>query len=383
VQIPTITNTTQTYYNKPPKKIYQKTFRSSVEMVSANTISNNELMKEIKETNKDIKRILIGASIGLIGVLIGLISHKSSSSSKTKSGLNTALFEFKSLASDNSIPILEKCKSLNKDLKRFLEKQIKIIKASPDDIKKAGDIKPDNSLLICGPPGCGKTYFGKVFAKSIDAKFMEIKFSDYNSRWSGEDIENIVSLFEKIIQTGKASPKEKFVVVFNEIEAAIQPLELLKSKDYSGHLMVKIEERSTILNYLEKLKEEAPNVTIIGTTNQSPRKNGLDGAFLSRFKNVYEINFPEKEDLYEALIHKAKELPEGEEFIKNNTDGLLEVANSLRQREGSFRDLNALFNNAKNYYLEDITKNKDSKFSIEHLKKGLDEIRLTDGELLK
>jgi len=45
--------------------------------------------------------------------------------------------------------------------------------------------------------------------------------------------------------------------------------------------------------------------------------------------------------------------------------------------------LNAVFSNAKSCYLDSITKNKDSKFSLEHLKKGLDEINITDGEMFK
>ena len=62
---------------------------------------------------------------------------------------------------------------------------------------------------------------------------------------------------------------------------------------------------------------------------------------------------------------------------------MLKFVNSLKQRDCSFRDLNAVFSNAKSCYLDSITKNKDSKFSLEHLKKSLDEINITDGEMFK
>ena len=52
---------------------------------------------------------------------------------------------------------------------------------------------------------------------------------------------------------------------------------------------------------MELLKEKAPNVTIIGTTNISPKNNGLDGAAMSRFQNLIEVPFPDKDCLYEAL----------------------------------------------------------------------------------
>jgi len=135
------------------------------------------------------------------------------------------------------------------------------------------------------------------------------------------------------------------------------------------------------LNYLDQLNEKAPNVTIIGTTNLSPRNNGLDGAAMSRFKNIMEVAYPDKECLSEALKANLLDMPHGKIFIDKNVDNITNFVQQLEARKCSYRDLNNIIESSKNYYLRDYLKDKNSCYKYEYLEKALKDVNLTDGEI--
>lgn len=250
-----------------------------------------DFFRTTKEQNEKKNNLLLAGILTMIACtsLLGF----SIISSKTGNGTNRSIrgvwkglaIGFASLKENKEIPILDNCKSINKKLRNFLQTQIDYAKVKPDDIKKLGTPEPAKKLLLYGPPGTGKSYFAKIYAKSLDAKYTEVKFSDFNSTWCGQHIEQFSSVFEDILANAKAEPTKKFVVVFNEIDSIVMPADTLRQSG-SGHSMFKLEERSVFLNYIDEIAENAPNVTIIGTTNIVPRNNNLDGAAMSRFKNA-------------------------------------------------------------------------------------------------
>lgn len=356
---------------------------SQTETINKDTKQKDSFIKQRVLEEQKINAIktgslLIAASILFSGFLQSLLSYKGKGGgnrSQNLQKLRPQEPQFTSLKNDLLIPTLETCKSLDKNLKKFLEKQVNILK-----LQDSNDINLTNRILLYGPPGVGKSFYAKIFAKTIDAKYMEIKFSDYNSRWAGEDIENLTSIWEKIITEASAKPKEKFVVTLNELEASVQPIESLTSSgQISGHIMSKIEERDTMLNYLDILKEKCPNVIIFGTTNIST-KGSLDKAIISRFKQkISEVSFPEQDCLQEALISKIKTLKDGDAFIEKNSNKIKEFSNNLHERTCSYRDLDVIFNDAK----EDYILSKEQEFNIDYLNKALKDIELTDGEIYK
>lgn len=240
--------------------------------------------------------------------------------------------------------------------------------------------QPANKLLLYGPPGTGKSYFAKIYAKTLGAEYTEIKFSDFNSQWCGEHIENLKSVFDTILTKATAEPNKKFVVTLNEIDAILLPAESLMRAG-TGHSMFKLEERSTVLNYFDEIAAKAPNVTIIGTTNISPKNNGLDGAAMSRFKNIIGVDYPDKTCLYEALKANLLELKDGKKFVDKNNSKLEKFAANLVDRQSSFRDLDNIIDSSKNYYLDDYMKNKNAQFKYEYLEKAKNGLDLTDGEI--
>lgn len=297
--------------------------------------------------------------------------------------ISATLRPFESLKDNIKVPTLDNCKSVNKDLKEVLKRQVNQLKAGADVISETGEPQASNRLLLYGTPGTGKSFFSKIFAKSIDAEYMEVMHSDYNSMWAGEGVDNLKNIFESILKTAKANPNKKYVVTFNEIDAMVSPANKIASSSKGSYWVSLLEERSVFLNYLELLKEKTPNVTIIGTTNISPKNNCLDGAAMSRFQNLIEVPFPEKDCLYEALKINLDKIKNKDKFIAENDAELQNLAQKMADRKFSFRNLEYIVNDAKGAHLDDKMKDKNVDFQFKYLKNAEEKLKLSDGELNK
>lgn len=287
---------------------------------------------------------------------------------------------FKSLRDDAAIPTLETCKSIDKNLKNLLENEVNYQKADAQLLRDTGNPELSNRFLLSGAPGNGKSFFAKIFAKTIDADYKEVQQADFNSAWAGEGTANFKNIFEDILKTAQKNKEKRYVVCFNELDTIVQPVEVL-SNAKGTHGTTLLQHRSVFLNYLDEISKEAPNVIIIGTTNIQPKNNRLDGASLSRFKKIIEVPFPDKKCLSEALKEKIKDIKHSEDFIKNNEENILKLAEDMEKRKFSFRNLDTMIDEAKNLYLTDAIKNKNQEFKFDYLKQAKDNLFATDGEL--
>lgn len=353
--------------------------QASSSIVAADMVAYLEKKDEINKKNQMLALGLISVSTLAALLLIPKIVPKGTStvSDNAMELSNT----FRSLKNNDEIPTLDTCKSINKKLKDFLQNQVDYFKASPEILKKTGMPTAANRLLMHGEPGSGKSYFAKILAKTLDADYMEIKYSDLNKQYCGEHIENVKNIFENIIKTAQCSPEKKFVVNFNEIDSIAQSPRVLQS-GAGSHNTFKLEERSVFLTYIEDLANKTPNVILIGSTNISPKNARLDEAVLSRFKNIIEVNSPDKTCMYEALKMHIKALPEGDKFIKDNEKELETFAQTLVDRQASFRDLDCIISNSKYYYLKDAIKDENCTYKLEYLEKAQNALEMTDGEIV-
>ena len=353
--------------------------QASSSIVAADMVAYLEKKDEINKKNQMLALGLISVSTLAALLLIPKIVPKGTStvSDNAMELSNT----FRSLKNNDEIPTLDTCKSINKKLKDFLQNQVDYFKASPEILKKTGMPTAANRLLMHGEPGSGKSYFAKILAKTLDADYMEIKYSDLNKQYCGEHIENVKNIFENIIKTAQCSPEKKFVVNFNEIDSIAQSPRVLQS-GAGSHNTFKLEERSVFLTYIEDLANKTPNVILIGSTNISPKNARLDEAVLSRFKNIIEVNSPDKTCMYEALKMHIKALPEGDKFIKDNEKELETFAQTLVDRQASFRDLDCIISNSKYYYLKDAIKDENFTYKLEYLEKAQNALEMTDGEIV-
>lgn len=295
----------------------------------------------------------------------------------------TAATKFESLKNDLNIPTVETCRSLNKNLKASLERHVNIDKAGNDVFSEIGGKKTNNNrFLLYGPPGVGKSFFAKIFAKSTNAEYIEFMMSDWISKWRGETNANMKKSFDTVIKIAKKHPDKKYVVTFNEIDSIIISADSLLRRD-TGASFSKLEERSTFLNYLERLKEQTPNVTIIGTTNVSPKSAGIDRSALSRFQNLIEVPYPDKNCLYEALKVNISRIKNSEKFFAKQENALKELAQKMEQRRFSFRNLEYIVQESQNMYLSDIINGGKKEFKMEYLQEAEKALKLADGELEK
>ncbi|MDY6930357.1 MAG: ATP-binding protein [Halobacteriota archaeon] len=69
-----------------------------------------------------------------------------------------------------------------------------------------------SSILLYGPPGCGKTLIARAVAGEVNSKFFNIKIVDLLSQWHGVTDKNIQNAF---IEAKKAAPS---ILFFDEID---------------------------------------------------------------------------------------------------------------------------------------------------------------------
>ncbi len=338
--------------------------------------------RKVVEQNERLIGIagIIGLTLLLGGFIFNIRQLVELTKGKADNKMPAVIRKFESLKNNPQVPALNDCKSINKNLKSILETHINRLKAGQDLIEETGAPKASNRLLLYGPPGVGKSFFGKIFAKSIDAEYMEVMHSDINSMWVGEGVSNIKNVFQNIEKTAKKNPSKKYVVVFNEIDAMVGPVDKI-TQSKGSHWISVLEERSAFLNSLEVLKERTPNVTIIGTTNISPKNNGLDRAAMSRFQNLVEVPYPDKDCMYEALKMNLDKIKNKDKFIEENDKELKELAEKMAERNFSFRNLEFIVNEAKMYHLNDRMNGNKNDFKFEYLQKAQEAFKLSDGEL--
>ncbi|MEU4805726.1 ATP-binding protein [Actinosynnema sp. NPDC023587] len=73
--------------------------------------------------------------------------------------------------------------------------------------------KPGGSLLMYGPPGCGKTFIAKAIAGDLGASFIHVTLADLLGQWVGESEKAIQSVFR---DARAAAP---CVIFFDEFDA--------------------------------------------------------------------------------------------------------------------------------------------------------------------
>ena len=134
-------------------------------------------------------------------------------------------------------------------------------------------LRPRKTILLYGPPGCGKSLGAKRIAWNTGLPLLKVRFDALISSYFGESATNLRALF--------AAAKERPCVL------------LLDECDFIGRSRVTskdIGEASRIVNTLLQLMEEydAPGL-LVATTNIEA---SLDSALFRRFDDVFMVPLP-------------------------------------------------------------------------------------------
>lgn len=143
-------------------------------------------------------------------------------------------------------------------------------------------LRPRKTILLYGPPGCGKSLGAKRLAWNTGLPLMKVRFDTLISSYFGESAANLHAIF----RAAKARP---CVLLLDECDFIARSR--TNTKD--------IGEASRIVNSLLQLMEDydAPGL-LVATTNV---ESSLDSALFRRFDEVFLVPLPGLEEIEKLL----------------------------------------------------------------------------------
>jgi len=200
---------------------------------------------------------------------------------------------------------------LNEQIEEIRE-TVELPLTHPEIFEEIG-IDPPKGVLLCGPPGSGKTLVARAVARETSSTFLRVIGSEFVQKFIGEGARLVREVFQL------AREKAPSIVFIDEIDAvASRRLEVATSGDR--------EVQRTLMQLLSALDgfDARGDVRIISATN---RPDILDPALLrpGRFDRVIEFPFPDEKTRLEIFrIHTRKmSISDSVDFMKlvKMTDG--------------------------------------------------------------
>jgi len=143
-------------------------------------------------------------------------------------------------------------------------------------------LRPRKTILLYGPPGCGKSLGAKRIAWNIGLPLMKVRFDALISSYFGESASNLRNIFI-------AAQERPCVLLLDECDFIARSR--MNTRD--------IGEASRIVNSLLQLMEDydAPGL-LVATTNI---ESSLDSALFRRFDDVFMVPPPGTEEIEKLL----------------------------------------------------------------------------------
>jgi SpoVK/Ycf46/Vps4 family AAA+-type ATPase len=161
--------------------------------------------------------------------------------------------------------------------------------AARERLAKYG-LKPRKTILLYGPPGCGKSLGAKRLAWSLGLPLMKVRFDSLISSYFGESGANLGNIFT-------AAKQHPCILLLDECDSIARSR--MNGKD--------IGEASRVVNSLLQFMEEydAPGL-LVATTNI---QESLDPALFRRFDDVFSLPLPGPEEIHKLLRSTLSAVP--------------------------------------------------------------------------
>jgi SpoVK/Ycf46/Vps4 family AAA+-type ATPase len=180
----------------------------------------------------------------------------------------------------------------------------------------------ENSILLYGPPGCGKTSAANYISKSLNLPLVTARLDSMVSSLLGSTAKNI----KKVFSYANDKPCVLFLDEFDAIA---------KARDDSNELG---ELKRVVNSLLQNIDQFTNNNILIAATNHHKL---LDNAVWRRFSEVVYIGTPNEENIEELLKIFFKEFPN--DFLKDKRKTSI-VIDLLKEKSPS--DIKTLCSNA-------------------------------------
>lgn len=161
----------------------------------------------------------------------------------------------------------------------------------PEAFESLGITNKPQGILLCGPPGCGKTLLAKAIANETGLNFISVKGPELLSMYVGESERAVRTVFQR------ARDSAPCVIFFDEIDALCPKR---SNNETSGSARL-VNQMLTEMDGVEARKQ----VFLIGATN---RPDIVDPAILrpGRLDKVLFVDFPDANDRADILRKSTK-----------------------------------------------------------------------------
>lgn len=163
------------------------------------------------------------------------------------------------------------------------------------------------TLLLYGPPGCGKTFITEALAFEIDAPLYLLNISKLGSDYLNQTAKNIQAAFDEVISIAEKSDKP--ILLF------MDEMESLTFKRTDRTEPEELKQIDTILQAMDKAIDH--NVIIIGATNKFSL---LDPAVKRRFKGKELVSIPDADARFALLQKNLANKKKGQKLLSSTED---------------------------------------------------------------
>jgi SpoVK/Ycf46/Vps4 family AAA+-type ATPase len=139
-----------------------------------------------------------------------------------------------------------------------------------EDRLRAGGVAPRHTVLLHGPPGCGKTHLAKHIASALEMPLYIVRFDSLVSSYLGETGSNLRQVFDFIAAN-------RCALLIDEIDAIAK---LRDDRNELGEL------KRVVISLLQNIDLTATRSILLAATNHP---HLLDHAIWRRFEVVWEL----------------------------------------------------------------------------------------------